>query len=194
MSQDLISLDWKQILQPEKMDANLAFNNFYEALQPIIDKYIPLEKVKKNDHKRRYKPWITLGIRTSMRKRDKLLHLYMKEKNPTQKSSLHYEYKSLRNSIVELTKKSKLNYYNSYFTANNNNLRKVWNGIKDIINIKNKTNDTPTCFTDDNGNAVTDPVQISNTFCKQFSTVADKILEKRAYEGDGELFKVPSLL
>ena len=177
MSQDFLSLDWKQILQPEKLDANLAFNNFYSAIQPIIDKYIPLEKVKKNDHKRRYKPWISLGIRTSIRKRDKLLNLYTKEKKPITKSTLHYEYKSLRNSIVELTKQSKLNFYNRYFTANNNNLRKVWNGIKDIINIKNKTNDVPTCLTDDNGNIVTDPIQISNTFCDQFSTVADKILE-----------------
>ena len=86
-------------------------------------------------------------------------------KDSPRKSSLHTEYKNLRNHIVELTKQSKLSYYNTYFTANNSNLRKVWTGINDIINIKNKSHNIPTCITDDNGNIITDPLKISNMFC-----------------------------
>ena len=175
MSEDLNNLDWNQILQPEKNDANLAFNNFQVAIAPIINKFMPLEKVKNDEYKRRYQPWITPGIRTSIRRRDKLLRQYIKMKESPRRTSLHTEYKNLRNTIVELIKQSKLSYYNNYFSVNNNNLRKVWVGIKNIINIKSKSYDVPTCISDENGNIITDPIQISNIFCNQYSTVADKI-------------------
>ena len=45
MSEDLNNLDWNQILQPEKKDANLAFDNFQVAIDPIINNFMPLEKV-----------------------------------------------------------------------------------------------------------------------------------------------------
>ena len=41
--------------------------------------------------------------------------------------------KTLRNEIIELTGVSKNNFYQNYFTENNNNLRKVWQGIKEVI-------------------------------------------------------------
>ena len=53
---------------------------------------------------------------------------------------IHNEYKTLRNQILDLTKKSKPNFYQNYFNENNSNLRKVWQGIKEIINIKSKNN------------------------------------------------------
>ena len=148
MSEDFLKLDWEKIIQIEKMDANLAFNNFYSAIEPIIDKYTPLEKVKNKGHKRRYKPWITNGIINSMRRRDKLLHQYIKMKDPTRKSSLYTEYKLIRNRIVELTKSSKQIYFQSYFASNNKNVRKMWQGINGIINVKAKYNDIPTCITE----------------------------------------------
>ena len=110
-------------------------------------------------------------------------------KESPRRTSLHTEYKNLRNTIVELIKQSKISYYNNYFSVNNNNLRKVCVGIKNIINIKSKSYDVPTCISDENGNIITDPIQISNIFCSQYSTVADKILKKRDYEGDGNFEK-----
>ena len=144
--------------------------------------------VKNKDHKRRYKPWITHGIRRCMNRRDKLLRKFVKMKDSQRKSSLQAEYRLLRNQIVELTKKSKQNFYNAYFTANNSNLRKIWQGIKSIINVKSQSFDTPTCISD-NGNIVTDPTEISNCFVEQFSSVADKILDERKYNGEGDYKK-----
>ena len=59
-------------------------------------KYITLEKISKKDHKRKYKPWITHGILTSMKRRDKLL----RTKTAEFKSTLYNEYKTLRNHIT----------------------------------------------------------------------------------------------
>ena len=185
INQDLASLDWNQIIQANQGDSNLSLENFDKALAPIIDKYIPLQKLKNMEHKRKYKPWVTPSILSQIRERDKLLSSYIKAKNPARKATIQIAYKEQRNKVVELTRKSKLSFYKSYFSANSKNLRKVWQGIKCLINIKSKSNDVPTCIYDDKGNLVTDPIQISETFCNQYTNVAQNILNKNKYEGDG---------
>ena len=97
MSQDINNINWDIIIDPEKKDPNHSLENFEKALQPIIDKYIPLEKLKNAEHKRKYKPWITAGIRTSIKHRDKLLSSYTKEKNLSKKA------KSFMNTKLNVT-------------------------------------------------------------------------------------------
>ena len=188
MSQDLKDLDWENILQNDKFDANVAFNNFFATVEPIIDKYMPLEKVKNKDHKRRYKPWITKGLLVSMRRRDKILQKIIKSKDQIRKQALRIEFNNLRNRIVELIMQSKQKYFNSYFSTNNSNMRKIWQGIKNLINIKSKTNDSPTCISD-NGSIITDPTKISNSFNTYFSNIAENILKGNKYNGDGNYKK-----
>ena len=49
--------------------------------------------------------------------------------------------------------------------------------------MKSKNNDYPTCITDSN-NTITNPIEISKTFNKYFSNIADTILNKRKYHGN----------
>ena len=42
--------------------------------------------------------------------------------------------------------------HDKYFTKNSNNLKKIWKGIKEIINIKSKNYDIPTCIQVGNNN------------------------------------------
>ena len=105
-------------------------------------------------------------------------------KDSERKTILWSEYKRIRNFIVELIKRSKREFYSEYFTTNSGNLRKIWKGINDIINIKSRSFATPTSI-DDNGNIITDPTAISNVFIDHYTSVADKILNERSYNGDG---------
>jgi len=189
IKQELNSMDWNQIIHSENGDPGIALDNFNNALSPFIEKYIPLQKVTNVEHKRRFKPWISSTIRSHMRSRDKLLRSYIKAKHPARKASFYQDYKAARNTVVELTRLSKLSFYKSYFSANSKNLRKVWQGIKNIINIKSKNNDAPTCISDVDGNLITDPTKISETFCDQYTNVAQNILNQRKYEGDGDFEK-----
>ena len=50
------------------------------------------------------------------------------------------------NEITSLTRESKKQYYETFFSANKNNLSKIWKGIKEIVNIKSKNFDQPTCL------------------------------------------------
>ena len=186
---DVNNINWIQVIQSENGNPDRALDCFGKALNPIIEKYIPLQKVNNVDFKRRFKPWITSTIRSHMRRRDKLLRSHIHAKAAVRKASLYDKYKTERNLVVELTRKSKLSFYKSYFTTNSKNLKKVWQGIKNLINIKSKINDAPSCISDKDGNLITDPTQISETFCDQYTNVAQNILNQRQYEGDGDFEK-----
>ena len=57
------------------------------------------------------------------------------------KINLYNRFKDLKNEITDLTRKGKKEFYEKYFAENKNNLKKIWQGIKDIVNIKAKNFD-----------------------------------------------------
>ena len=81
------------------------------------------------------------------------------------------------------SRQSKKDYYNQYFTENKENLQKIWKGIKEIINIKSKNYNQPTCIIDDN-KTITDPKEIANSFNNYYTSIASDILKERKYEGN----------
>ena len=83
----------------------------------------------------------------------------------------------LRNEIVALTRTKRKQFYKNYFEENNKNLRKVWQGIRQIINVKSKQSDIPTSITVNN-KQITNPKDISNSFNNYYSNVAENILKK----------------
>ena len=67
--------------------------------------------------------------------------------------------------------------------VNRKNLQNIWKGIKEIINIKSKNYDQPTCLLDQD-KIITDPCEMANSFLTDFFTsIADEILKKRKFEG-----------
>ena len=134
---DILDIDWNS-----DNDANASFNNFLDKTNKIIDEYMPLRKLTNREYKRRYKPWITDGLIISINRKNRIFNRYSKTKDPINKQQLHSEYKTLRNTINKLLQTSKNNYYKSFFAEHNNNIKKVWQGIKEIVNIKS----TPISF------------------------------------------------
>ena len=45
--------------------------------------------------------------------------------------------------IVTLIKRSKKNYYTSFFLINQGNVKKNWDGIRNLINVSKKKNTSP---------------------------------------------------
>ena len=156
-----------------KMIISLLINIFHDSIKNLLDKYLPLKKLSKKYHKRKYKPWITNGILTSIKRKDKLFGKYIRTKDPLNKHVLHDEYKALRNRIIELINTSKQNFYHDYFEKNSNNIRNIWKGINQIVNVKSKSYDSLTCLTDKNDQLITDPSEISNSFNNYSSTIGD---------------------
>ena len=55
------------------------FDYFYSVVNATIDKHAALKKLSKREAKFKSKPWITQGIRKSIKTKNKLFkHLYIK--------------------------------------------------------------------------------------------------------------------
>ena len=67
--------------------------------------------------------------------RERLLH---RKKDDPSNQHLERSYKLFRNRINREIKKSKKKYYKEYFENNISNMKKTWQGIKQIINMNNK--------------------------------------------------------
>ena len=172
---DFININWRQVLSVGLMDTQHSFENFDKKVSEIIDKYVPLKKLNKKQFRLQAKPWITPGIIKSIKRRDKLLRLYIKSNEPNRKVELHTEYKILRNKITALIRNSKKKHHQKYFIENSKDIRKTWNGIKNIINIKSSNKTQPASILVDN-KLETDPtkfaedLQILQKNCRKITT------------------------
>ena len=174
---DFQNTDWNNIINIDSLDTNYSFNSFFDKFNKLLDKHIPLKRVSNKRFKRSFKPWITLGILKSLKKRSDLHSRYLRAKDHERKQLLFDRFKVYRNMLVTLIRKSKQNHFSKYFSDNEKNLRKTWKGINDIIQIKNKTGSTPTCIIDKDI-SITDPFQIANTFNSYFSSIAETLQKK----------------
>ena len=171
---DMSKINWNNILELDCNNVNIPFACFYNSIDCLLDKHAPLIQPNRNKKRVKSNPWITLGIITSIEKRDNLFKSFKKEKNAISRSFIENNYKKYRNMITTLCRRSKENYYSKYFKDNFSNIKKIWEGIKSIISTKSNSNHVPTCL-EINNNIVTDPMCISNTFNDYFSSVADEI-------------------
>ena len=116
--------------------ANDAFNELYEVTNEVIERHIPAHKLTNKEFKRRHKRWITSAILNSIGRKNKLYKKYIKCKNTVTRNQIFQEYKTLKNQITQIIRVNKKQHFARYFSANNNNLRKLWDGIKELVNIK----------------------------------------------------------
>ena len=75
-------------------------------------------------------------------------------------------------------KKSKQFYYDKYFERNWNNNKNTWKGTKSIISLKTVASHVPTVLSIDNGNTITNPCDIANTFNNYFVSIAGTTKKK----------------
>ena len=119
------------------------------------------------------KPWITLGLQKSTSVKNKLLTNFINKKDSILEEECHTNYKKYRNLVSTLMKKSKQAYYDRYFERNWNNVKNMWKGIKSLISVKTVSSSIPTVLSLDNGDTITNPYDIANTFNNYFASIAE---------------------
>lgn len=118
---------------------------FIETIDSLTHKHAPLHTPRKRSSNLiSSKNWMTGGILTSIKKRDNIHKRYLKCKDACMKENILYQYKQDRNLIVTLWRNSKSSFHKSYFQEHKSNLKKVWNGIKSVINCNKANTDAPT--------------------------------------------------
>ena len=64
--------------------------------------------------------------------------------------------KKFRNRVANNIRKSKVKYFHEFFYTNKGNIKKLWSGIKSIVNLKNKSLNNISQLTIDDGNIIKD--------------------------------------
>ena len=106
-------------------DVNKRFSSFFKKLNRIINKHAPVKSVSKRKLKQLHKPWITRGLKTSIKIKNKLFL-----------TNEHEKYRYYRNKLKILIRASKKQYYFKYFEDNITNMKKTWYGINRLLSRK----------------------------------------------------------
>ena len=123
------------------------------------------------------KPWIMHGLQNSIKKKSNIYSRFVKCKNKILKELHPNNYKSYRNLLSTLLKRDKEKYFTNFFNKNIKDIKKTWKGIKTLVSMKQKNNDTPSLITKDE-KYINDPVSIANTFNNFFTSIAEIVHSK----------------
>ena len=137
----------------------------------------PMNKITKKEQGLKHSPWITYGIRASMRTRDSIYKQFVKETEPVLKESYHKSYKTHRNHIISILRSSKKDYFAEFFEEHHSNVKKTWDGIRDLINVSKKSSRNLCKLSQDN-KIVTEPNDIANTMNPFFVNICFSIEAK----------------
>ena len=168
------SINWIEILPcSDSTNVNDIFQSFYSHVARIIDKHAPMRKLSKKEIKSLSKPWISTGLKVSIKKRDKLYKRYLLSRDPYYLTKYRY----YRNRICHLLRASKRNYYQSYFNVNNRNMKKIWSGIKSLISLKPRSGSIPSKIISNNRTLTYKSIaeEFNTFFASIGSTLSEKI-------------------
>jgi len=172
---EVSKVNWSEVLfnESEVSDVNTVFQNFYLCISELINKHAPLSKLTRKEIKSLSKPWVTPGIKVSIRLKEKFYKRFLETR------SIYFltKYKFYRNKITQLLKVSKQNYYHNYFIANSKNIKKTWAGIKELITLKPNEFNSPSNTVVGN-NVINDSKAIASAFNKYFSEIGRKLAEE----------------
>ena len=156
-----------QTWRDDSSDPNLLMGDFIWRLDGCAERHAPTKKLSPKDIKLRLNPWITPELQKLIRLRDRLFSRKKREPN----NVLVLEtYNGVRNRVSREIGKSKKQHYKSYFEKHSSNIRKTWEGIRRIVNVK-KPADFSISQLNVRGRVVDDPVSIANNFNNYFASV-----------------------
>lgn len=152
------------------LECEEALNYIINILNTTYDQCCPI-RTKTISYKSQMKPWITNTIVQNIKKRQAYFLLYHQNKIP---KNLYVRF---RNFVTHQIRHSRKQYYLNKFNEYNNNIRKTWQTINNIINPCSHNNKTRiTKLIVDNITYENDK-DIANQFNDFFTSVGRKISE-----------------
>ena len=143
-------------------------NHYPSKIDSLLEIHAPLKKLKFLT-----KPRITQGLQNSITKKNNIYSKFVKCKNQKLKEFYYNNYKTYRNLLLTLLKRAKEKYFTKFFNENIKNI-KIWIGIKSLVSMKHKNNETPTIIRNDE-KYINDPIAIANTFNNFFTSIAETV-------------------
>ena len=148
-------------------DVNLLASDFVWRLNACSERHAPVKKLNPKQIKLKLKPWITKDILKLIKVRD---NLFARKKRQPDNILVRETYNRARNRVSRSLKKSKIEHHKSYFDMLNTNIKKTWEGIRKIVNVKKSTHFSISQL-NIKGKITDDPVEITNKFNNFFVNV-----------------------
>ena len=146
------------------------FKSFYSKISSIINKHIPVKQLSRREIKLKSKPWISKALRKSIQIKNNYYKKYLKTKS----TYYHTKFKLYRNKLNHLLKISKKQYYNEYFFQNIKDGKRIWKGIKQIVQFKPLTSQRLIKIVDNNLE-ITEPKLVANAFNNYFANIGKNL-------------------
>ena len=167
----LLQSDYTGILSSLCVDD--CYDKFLEMYQTAYETAFPIKTIRIKSKYTRKEPWISQGLLVSSRHKNKLLH--KKLKKPTVQNI--EKYKKYSNLFSKLCRLSKQLYMTNKLHAYQNDIKKTWSLLNDMIHKSKTTKMLPTKFIIGN-TQITDDEEIAKEFNKFFTNVAKNQTEK----------------
>ena len=170
---DLDKQSWENTLISN--DVNTAYNSFLDSFIELYDKNCPIKLLKDNKNVKTSKPWFTNGLRNACIKRKRLYKDYITNRT----LDAEVKYKSYRNKLTSILRKSEKQYYNQLLIEQKGNVKNIWKILNTIIRKPKNSHNYPDAFVD-KGIFITDKNEMVNKFNEYFVNVGIELANKIA--------------
>ena len=167
-SRALESNDWSKVLTSE--DPQEAYTCFHNIFTDIYNKCFPLRTFR--DGYKNRKPWLTEGLKQSIKIKNRMYKRHKK----TQNREHEEEYKKYKNKLNNLLTKAERDHYQSLLENNQNNMKKSWKILKEVINKKKTTSSCSRFIV--NNSITTDRKTIADSFNSFFVDIGPNLASK----------------
>ena len=163
---DNLNSEASLIADNELHDVNNSYAIFSANYFKLFDKYFPYVRISRKAF--RDKPYITSGIKVSIKTRNRLYKKYLD--NPSEINKVIW--KRFRNKTSETIKRAEELYFKNILNNHTNGTKKLWNTFGKILN-KNKIKHKRINSLLINDKKITNPQAISNIFNDFFSEIGE---------------------
>ena len=169
---DLSNEQWSEIYKNEPNSVNTKWNNFIQKYKELFEKNIPIKRIKFNKYKHKLVPWLTSGILTSIKTRDKLHYKITKELNQNKRIKLMTRYRTHQHILKKIINIYKNKYWKVKFEETKSDSKTTWKLINQLINKPKNTSKYPDSFNLSLNN------NIANEFNMYFSSIGKTLASK----------------
>ena len=118
--------------QPRSNDPNILLAEFIHNLQKLLNKYFPLIRISRKKYKE--KIYITDEIKSMIKNRNDLYHIFINDRNETNKEN----WRTMRNRTNQAIRNAEIEYYKALINEHGKNCNAMWKTLNHIISNKKK--------------------------------------------------------
>lgn len=163
--------DWTSVFEESNVDR--AFDNFFQLIDSCFTASFPRQLSRNNNKSIPLNPWMSPGLLTSRKAKEKLHR--KKIKNPTPVNSL--KYKNYNNLYTKLCRLAKKLYYTNKFKEYSRDGKRTWQTINKVLGRTLQKDSLPSTFVS-NENILSDKFDIVEGFNNFFADVGPKLATK----------------